>query len=136
MELKTCIKVDLNNPDLGDLYLDNNGMEVLEQDLGAEVAQRITVRFNFFLGEWFLDATEGTPWFQRVLVKAPSDRVIRTVLTQIIVNTEGVANIVSLAYDIDKFRRLSVRFVAQLVDGTTFRSTDYAQFQVDLQGFE
>ncbi len=136
MELKVAIKVDLNNPDLGDLYLDDNGLEVLEQDLGAEVAQRLTVRFNFFLGEWFLDTTEGTPWFQRVLVKAPSDRVIRTVLTNVIVATEGVASIVSLAYDIGRDRRLSVRFVCQLVDGTTFRSTEFAQFQVDLQGIE
>jgi hypothetical protein len=136
MELKVAIKVDLSNPDIGDLFLDDNGLEVLEQDLGVEVAQRITVRFNFFLGEWFLDASEGTPWFQRVLVKAPSDRVVRTVLTQVITGTEGVASIVSLAYDIGKDRLLSVRFVAQLVDGSTFRSTDYAPFQVDLVGVE
>lgn len=132
MELKIVIATDLNNPDLGDLYLDDAGHEVLETDLGREVAQRLTVRFNFFLGEWFLDASEGTPWYQRILQKSPEDRVIRAVIRQVIEGCEGVSNMRSLAYDITRDRRLIVSFTAQLVDGSTFTSTTYRQFVIDL----
>lgn len=134
MELKVVLIVDLNNPDIGDLYLDDAGQEVLipDSDLGSQVAQRVTVRFNFFLGEWFLDATEGTPWFQRIFVKGPSDRTVRTVLNQVIGETEGVAQVTQLLYQISRERKLSVQFKALLADGTTFDSTKYPQFQIDL----
>jgi hypothetical protein len=134
MELKVTIKTNLNNPDLGDLWLDDDGHEVLETELGAEVAQRLTVRFNFFLGEWFLDESEGTPWYQRILKKAPEDRVIRAVIRQVVESTEGVSQLLTLSYEITRDRRLLVSFTAQLVDGSTFVSTEYRQFTIDLTG--
>jgi hypothetical protein len=134
MELKVVLVPDLNNPDVGDLYLDNAGQEVLigDDNLADQVVQRVTVAFNFFLGEWFLDTTEGTPWFQRVLVKAPSDRILRTVLSQVISSTEGISRLDQLMYQISRDRKLSVQFKATLADGSTFDSTKYAPFQVDL----
>lgn len=132
MELKVVLAPDLNNPDAGDLYLGDDGDARSITDLGEEVAQRLTVRFNFFLGEWFLDQTEGTPWFQRVLVKAPSDRVIRLVLSSVISGCEGVASLTQLSYSISRERLLSVSFKAVLADGSTFDSSKYAPFKVDL----
>jgi hypothetical protein len=138
VELKCVIKTDLNNPDLGDLYLGDDGDAVLipDSELGAQVAQRLTVRFNFFLGEWFLDLNEGTPWFQRIMVKAPSDKVIRAVLTNVILGCEGIATLDQLSYSIGRDRLLSVTFKATLTDGTVFSSTQYAAFTVDLSVIE
>ncbi len=132
LELKVVISPTAENPDLGDLWLAPTGDEVLIYDLAEAVAQRLTVRFNFFLGEWFLDTTEGTPWFQRVLVKAPSDRAIRTVLNDVISKTEGVASVSQLTYSISKDRQLSVDFKAILQDGSTFQAREYGRFVVDL----
>lgn len=136
MEMACAIKATELNPDLGDLELAENGDAVYLTELGASVAQRITVRFNFFLGEWFLDTTEGTPWFQRVLVKAPSDKVIRTVLNSVIANTPGVGTVDQLSYSINSARQLSVTFKATLVDGSQLTSLQYGRFVVDLAGLE
>lgn len=132
MELRVVTKPDPNNPDIGDLYLDVDGHEVLTSDLGTEVAQRLFVRFNFFLGEWFLDTTEGTPWFEYIFTKGPNDQVVRTVLASVIRSTEGVTALLRLNYTVGRDRMMAINFEAQLADGTIFRTVDYAQFVVDL----
>lgn len=132
MEYAVVLKVDVNNPDLGDMFLDNAGQEVLRTVLSEEVAQRLTVRFNFFLGEWFLDTAEGTPWVERILVKAPSDLVIRTVIGNIVRTTEGVVDMTKFSYSISRDRRLALTIEAKLADGSTFRTTDYSAFVLDL----
>jgi hypothetical protein len=131
MELACVITADLQNPDVGDLRLDATGNIVILTELAAEVAQRLTVRFNFFKGEWLLDLREGTPWFQTILVKSPSDRVIRSVFSQVITQCPGVAALEKFAYSIDsRTRALTVTFHAKLVDGSTLSSTDFAPFTV------
>lgn len=131
-ELAVTLKTDINNPDPGDLYLDLGGHEVVRTALADEVAQRLTVRFSFWLGEWFLNLDEGTPWVDRILVKAPTDLVIRTVLGNIVRSTEGVAELTKLTYSISRARVMSVSIEAQLEDGTTFTTRDYAPFVLDL----
>lgn len=42
---------------------------VLTSDLAKEVAQRLTVAFNFFRGEWFLDTREGLPYYEEIIKK-------------------------------------------------------------------
>lgn len=132
MEVGVVIKVDVNNPDLGDMRLDNGGGEVLLTTLSDEVAQRLFVRFEFFKGEWFLDILQGTPWFGTVLSKNPGDKIIRTVLGNVIRTTEGVESLTRFAYTIGRDRVMTLSFSCQLQDGTIFRSTDYAPFVVDL----
>ena len=50
MELGCTLIQDLNNPELGDLRLGDNGDVVILTELGGEVAQRLHVRFMFFQG--------------------------------------------------------------------------------------
>lgn len=131
LELAVTLTPDSNNPEVGDLFLTPQGTELLITDLGRAVAQRLTIRFNFFRGEWGLDLREGTPYYQTILKKAPSDRVIRSVFSQVILTTEGVVSIEQFAYAIDRVtRRLSLTFTAKLQNGETFRSTNYAPFIV------
>lgn len=132
MELAVCIKPDIVNPDIGDFQLGLDGDEVVLSTLAQEVAQRLFVAFNFFLGEWFLNLDEGTPYFQHILVKGPKDRVIRSIFAQVITGTEGVDQLTKFSYEISRQRVMTVRFECTLEDATTFRSTDFGEFVIAL----
>jgi hypothetical protein len=134
MELGVTIKASVTNPTPGDLQLGDDGDEVVLTELQLEVAQRLWVAFNFFLGEWFLNLDEGTPWFQRILGKGVSDRdrVIRAVLGQVILTTEGVHAITRFSYSVDRNRMMSFKFTCSLEDGSTFKSTEFGEFLIAL----
>ncbi len=134
LELAVVLKVDGNNPDEGDLYLTPEGHEWLVEPLDRAVAQRLKVRFSFWLGEWFLDLNAGTPYVQRILVKGPSDTVIRSIFGQVIRSTEGVSDLLSLTYGIDAQRTMRLKFKAKLADLSTIDSQQYGPFQIAVNG--
>ena len=129
-ELAVTTTVSLVNPDLGDLALDDAGLEVVHTSLADEVHQRLNVRLRFFKGEWFLNLLEGTPYYQQILVKAPSDRVIRAVFGTVVTGTEGVASLTSLTYSVNSARQLTLAFEAKLLDGSTYSTQTYGAFVV------
>ncbi len=130
MELKTTGTTSIENPILDDLYLDG-GRLVFTSDLGAEVAQRLRVRFNFWRTEWFLNLDAGTPYLEVIFEKGVSDNAIRSVFSQIILGTKGVAALDALDFTTEN-RQLSLTFVCRLVNSTTFRSTSYGPFVISL----
>ena len=130
MELAVTISTSETNPDAGDLALDDAGLEVVHTSLADEVAQRLGVRLRFFRGDWFLNLLEGTPYYQYVLVKSPSDRVLRSVFISVILGTQGVSSLVSFSYSISSARVMTLEFEARLADESTFKSTDYPPFTV------
>ena len=74
----------------------------------AAVAQSVMTRLKLWLGEWFLDNTEGTPWLTEVLgtgTKPLYDMAIRSRVLQ----TPGVTGITNYSSSLDpKSRNLSV----------------------------
>lgn len=86
---------------------------------GAEYfAQKLKIRLWFFLGEWFLDTAEGTPWFQSVLVKNPNLALVGTLLKSRILETPGVLSLVSFELEFDRgLRNLAVSFQAKTESG-------------------
>lgn len=60
------------------------------------IAQSLRTRLAFFQGEWFLDETFGTPYFQTILGKSVPLQAVREVFRQIVAATAGVLDIVSL----------------------------------------
>lgn len=85
-------------------------------------AQRLKNRFRFFLGEWFLDQRQGVPYYQRVLGKPIDERVVRTVLIQVIESCPGTNRIERIDFDFDgKTRRLTIdNLEVSTTDGTRF----------------
>lgn len=81
-----------------------SGVQFIRQR--EEIAQTINTRLRLFLGEYFRDVTDGTPWFQTVLTKRDTlsnkDSVIRRRIQQ----TPGVVRIDDFTtdYDIDARR--------------------------------
>lgn len=66
-----------------------------------EIAQTIRTRLKLFLGEYFRDITDGTPWFQSILTKrgtlSSKDAIIKRRLRQ----TEGVTQLIEFTTDYD-----------------------------------
>lgn len=100
-----------------------NGDLVLTADanpLGTNpVLQDITQRLRFFQGEWFLDTSQGVPYFQEILVKDPELGRIDAILQNIILSVPGVLQLASYKSSVDTSRRiLSLAFVAVTQLGT------------------
>jgi hypothetical protein len=83
------------------------------------IAQRIRVRFRWFLGEWFLDQRQGVPYYAHILIKNPDPILISYVFRQVLLKTPGVASVSNFQASIDRrSRMLTVDFEATLDDGT------------------
>lgn len=79
-----------------------------------ETRQACISRLRLFLGEYFLDATDGTPWFQSILGKASRD-IAEANIKQRLLGTRGVIAINSFEMTSDtRERKISV--VATLTD--------------------
>ena len=93
--------------------LDNNGdivtsgvQFITERD---EIAQTVKTRLRLFLGEYFRDTTDGTPWFESILGKGSALSNKEAVLRNRIVRTPGVIRLTSFSTDYDlTTRRYSV----------------------------
>lgn len=98
-----------------DILLDDHGdLVVAGGDLvpatGADaLRQHVSLRLQFFLGEWFLDDPTnpqiGTPLFQKVLIKNPDRGILLAVLRSRIEGTPGIAKVTALSLNYDKERR-------------------------------
>lgn len=109
----------------GDIAIEN-GSFVLLTDLTAETAQRLTTKFRFFLGEWYLNTLLGFPWYEKVLKKNPSLSEIRVICRETITLDEGVTTLDTLALDFTSAtRRLSIAFTATLIDGSVLTVSDF-----------
>ncbi|KAB0489683.1 hypothetical protein [Pseudomonas vancouverensis] len=93
--------------------LDDNGDIVTrgQQFLGGkeEIAQTVMTRLRLFLGEYFRDITDGTPWYEQILGKFASLSAAEAALRARIANTPGVIRLTSFSADFDiNARRYSV----------------------------
>lgn len=61
-------------------------------------------RLRLFLGEYFLDATDGTAWFDGILGK--TDRgMAEAALKQRIITSPGVVGITAFSFDVEESER-------------------------------
>lgn len=95
---------------LKDTDLDNWELEIINGDLaitaGSEaVRQHLKQRLQTFLGEWFLDARIGVPYYEHVLVKNPDPIVLDTIFKSVILNTPGVEKLNQFDIDVESSTR-------------------------------
>ncbi|MNE73460.1 hypothetical protein D3C80_1694720 [compost metagenome] len=73
------------------------------------MAQNVRTRLKFFLGEWFLDTTDGTDWFGGVLGKGSRLATRESIIRRRILLTPGCAGMTSFSVTSDPTtRRLTV----------------------------
>jgi hypothetical protein len=83
------------------------------------VLQDIIQRIQFFLGEWFLDSTQGVGWFQQILVKNPDQPTVDAIFQNVILGTPGVNQLSSYSFTPNfTTRTLNVSFIAVTTSGT------------------
>lgn len=87
----------------GDLYRDETGSLVRVED----VSQRLKTRLQFFLGEWFLDTSAGTPYLQTILGQGRASKLnhIRTALRARAAETVGVLSVERVTLQVDTVAR-------------------------------
>jgi hypothetical protein len=90
-----------------DLILTSDAQEGGNNPVEQDVLQRISM----FLGEWFMDNTQGTPWFQQILVKNPNQSDIDAIFQNIILGTPGVMQLTSYSFTPNlSARTLAIKF--------------------------
>jgi hypothetical protein len=103
----------------GDLLLTAaNGSKhlTLIKDVADCAAQKLTNRFLLFLGEWFLDSSQGLPFYQLIAVKNPDPTVLERLFTNIVLSVPGVTKVDFLTVKINNQRQASMQMQAE-VDG-------------------
>lgn len=94
----------------------------------AAVAQAVETTLRLFLGEWYLNVNDGTPYLEGVVgmhSKAEADATLQ----QVIGNVQGVQNIVNFASELDPHTRKY-----STISGTL--NTIYGPTQLQIENME
>lgn len=109
------------SPSFGDfLIVDNDLILTSDAQSGGTqpILQDILQRLRFFLGEWFMDNTQGVPWFQQILIKNPDQSKIDLIFANIIMGTPGVTQLTAYSFSVESAKRiLSVSFSCLTTSG-------------------
>lgn len=102
------------DPATGDLDLSTGTIEVVD---GVEATgQKITIRLQFFRGEWFLDERIGIRYFQEVLGQKLRKNLVERIFRETVLTTPGVLSIENFELSFDgPTRALSISFLAMTV---------------------
>jgi enolase len=107
--LDIFIENDPTALNFGDVVYDNTKVTVTGGTAEA-VAQRLTIKLNTFLGEWFLNTTTGVPYYQQIFGKVRSKAAIDIIFRQQISSEPGVLEITDFFSDISAGRTYSLTF--------------------------
>ena len=105
--------LDSNN----DLIFEEGSIKIVSG--AAQVVQQVRSRLLFYLGEWSLDLTAGTPYFQSIFIKPVNLSNIELIIKNRILNTEGIDRLVefSMNYEGESSRLLTIFFSAETTFG-------------------
>jgi hypothetical protein len=78
------------------------------------IRQRIKVTLRWFQGEFFADASFGTPWFQQIIGREKSldHRIAAAVLTRRVREIPGVVDVKTVHLEFDRTTRALTLYLA------------------------
>lgn len=99
------------------------------RDVPEAVGRAAQSRLLLFLGEWFLDVEEGTPYFISILGKHSQAEADATIQDRVI-NTQGMVGIENYASEVDPVnRRMSAAMDINTIYGpSTLDISNYTNF--------
>lgn len=116
------------DPDTWDLAIVGGTVPLVKKS--DAIRQNATQRLKIYQGEFFLDLTEGTPFYQSILGKRVDIFLIDQILQERIIDTPGIISLDEFELDYDaSLRRLRVSsFKARAFDGVVdFGSIDLSK---------
>lgn len=97
-----------------------NGGTPITPDQKTTVAQRLKIRLQTFLGEYFMNTNAGIPYYQRIFGKIKNKSTVDAIFQRQILEDPGVIEIVTYSSDLDASDRfLSVNFKVRTSEGIT-----------------
>lgn len=117
----------------GDIVLPpiGQGASALVTDPDQCCAIKLTDRFNFWKGEWFLDTSQGFPWQAILGQKRPNVVAIRQLFRKAILETAPVVSVDDLGASYDPVKRdLRYLFAAHTDRGAVLQGGPGARFVV------
>lgn len=102
--------------DQGDMKFGNQQADFLRNSPDA-IAQAVITRLRLWLGEWFIDQTEGTPYQQAVLGKNTMNSAGPAIRARIL-ETEGVVELTNfeMLFDADE-RKMTINATIDTIYG-------------------
>ena len=114
-------------PESNDLEFSGGRLRFTTSAVEAAV-QKARVRFDFWLGEWFLDTSQGFPYLERVLVKGVDMALVESLIRRTLLGVPEIDSVLSLTLDLDRAtRELSVDWVIKVGDEVA-SSDEYGPF--------
>ncbi len=99
-----------------DIVIRNNNIVLVDGE--EAIDQQLRLRLKFFLGEHFLDTSQGIPFYREVFIKNPNLRLLRTIFSEAVRTTPGISSVDSMEVTINSATRtLNLTFVATMLDG-------------------
>ena len=110
---------DVTSPSFGDSIWINGPLTIenLTIDPATVVAQRLRIRLQTFLGEWFLNTEYGVGYWQRILGKKTSKTAVDRIFQEQILDERGVREISSFSSTF-KNRQYDMSFRVRALDGS------------------
>lgn len=108
----------------GDIALTADGRDLQLVSGPQKVLQSIKQRFALYQGQWRYDRSAGLPYFDEILVAGPSVELVRRRFYDLLLNTDGVISVQSLALRVDSAGgTLYVDFVVLTSAGSSVSGT-------------
>ena len=111
------LQLNISSPQYKDLLVQNGDLVIVSGR--AAIQQDIIQRMSFFAGEWFMDNTQGLPWFQQILVKNPDQGIVDAIFRNVIFGVPGVVSLTQYSFKPNLAARLlNISFIASTTQGT------------------
>ena len=106
------------DPSIGLIVGSNKQLTILT-DLDA-LKCKVEQRLRFFLGEWFLNTSDGIPYFQQIFEKPVNDGLIISLINNDLIQETDITSIDDVSIDFDRMNR-NFTYTATIVStyGTT-----------------
>lgn len=106
--MRKSILIDTNTDDI---YISETGKLYFTRDNQEYVSQKIKNKVSVFLGEWWLDVTEGLPYRETILIKNPDLNLVTSTFVRAIGSVEEVEEILSFSASFDtSLREYKIEF--------------------------
>ena len=110
---------DTSSPSFNDAVFINGPLtlEGVSSTPAEVVAQRLQIRLQSFLGEWFINTAYGVPYWQRLLGKKINKTAVDRIFQEQILSERGVREITSFSSTL-KNRIYEMSFRVRALDGS------------------